>query len=459
MNIFRVIFNVSKSSSSWIASPPQRVCLCHNSTVDCDTHTLTNNERFPGETFQIEAVLVGQLNGLVPGDVQAHLLDPARNESLDNFVHKILRIDKKSCRYLMYTVYSDQPQLLLLLGVQYSGDVSGFEQLKQFRKLKIIISIKPCPVGFTLKNESVYGLGLHCDCIDLFELHTRSGGITCDIKKQRIVKQDTNIWIGLTETNSVALHVHCPFDYCNTNLYIQATNESLDQDSQCANHRTGVLCGACSDGYSLVMGGTECRHCSNYWLLMYVFFLFVGIALIFLLTVFNWTISDGTFGGIIFYCNIIKSNITSYFPQVNIPFLTPLLKMFVSLINLESSVPTCLYNGMDAYWHAWLRFVFPVYILALAGVFICLGSRCSWIVRRNAVKVLASLILLSYTKLLYIAIEAVHVTYLYVENTYEKRWYLDGNVKYFTGKHIPLCLLYTSPSPRDATLSRMPSSA
>ena len=27
------------------------------------------------------------------------------------------------------------------------------------------------------------------------------------------------------------------------------------------------------------------------------------------------------------------------------------------------------------------------------------------------------------------------------------------------GQHISICLLYTSPSPRDATLSRMPSSA
>ena len=31
--------------------------------------------------------------------------------------------------------------------------------------------------------------------------------------------------------------------------------------------------------------------------------------------------------------------------------------------------------------------------------------------------------------------------------------------KYFTLKHSKNCLLYTSPSPRDATLSRMPSSA
>ena len=30
---------------------------------------------------------------------------------------------------------------------------------------------------------------------------------------------------------------------------------------------------------------------------------------------------------------------------------------------------------------------------------------------------------------------------------------------YFAKNHVKICLLYTSPSPRDATLSRMPSSA
>ena len=34
-----------------------------------------------------------------------------------------------------------------------------------------------------------------------------------------------------------------------------------------------------------------------------------------------------------------------------------------------------------------------------------------------------------------------------------------ANVHVSTGEEVVICLLYTSPSPRDATLSRMPSSA
>ena len=37
-------------------------------------------------------------------------------------------------------------------------------------------------------------------------------------------------------------------------------------------------------------------------------------------------------------------------------------------------------------------------------------------------------------------------------------WWYDGMIPLLGAKHV-VCLLYTSPSPRDATLSRMPSSA
>ena len=46
---------------------------------------------------------------------------------------------------------------------------------------------------------------------------------------------------------------------------------------------------------------------------------------------------------------------------------------------------------------------------------------------------------------------------LYLHNSNE---YLEAQYSVFKIKGVPInCLLYTSPSPRDATLSRMPSSA
>ena len=444
-SLFKKVFIISNDTLSSVSSRPQRVCLCQNSSHSCGTsndNKLRNLKLFPGERFNVSVALVGQLNGLAKGAVEAQLISPPQKKLNHYLSNKLQRISNMSCNTLHYTIYSNRSRLILLLGVEHNGDISGFEQLLLFKKLNISIRMKDCPIGFTLRRYA--SGGHHCDCIGLFQHPYRSGDIKCDIKRKEIVKNNSNIWIGLTESGSVALHPHCPFDYCKRNhhnIIAVYENHTLDQDSQCSIHRTGIMCGACTEGYSLELGGTRCIQCTNYWLLLYISFAVAGIALIFLLTVLNFTISAGTFSGVVFYCNIIKSNIKSFFPDDSIPFLTPLLKTFVSLINLESGMATCLYNGMDAYWYTWLHFILPLYVLTIAGVFVCLANRVSWIVRNNAVNVLASLILLSYTKLLYISIEAVHVTYLYLEHhLHEARWYHDGNIRYFTGKHIPLVL-------------------
>ena len=47
----------------------------------------------------------------------------------------------------------------------------------------------------------------------------------------------------------------------------------------------------------------------------------------------------------------------------------------------------------------------------------------------------------------------------YNQNTGHGAYMIRMEAGTITTKHIHTCLLYTSPSPRDATLSRMPSSA
>ena len=62
--------------------------------------------------------------------------------------------------------------------------------------------------------------------------------------------------------------------------------------------------------------------------------------------------------------------------------------------------------------------------------------------KRDPVATLATLILLSYTKLLSTAIVALSYAILhYPDGTREIVWLLDGNVKYFQGKHIVLVIV------------------
>ena len=425
-------------SPSSVSSPPHRVCPCQNNKPVCkpsDNFHL-QLQVFPGETFQIGAVLVGQFYGGVPGTVQANL--KSKQASLKQG-ENVQNLSSYHCGNLVYTIYTKSTREKLVLSVQHIGDTSGFIESNQ--NYSIPVKIKDCPLGFSQADENT-SMTL-CNCNHLLSNHKEH--VSCDITTQ-MVKRLPPAWIGIIEMNNgsktVAYHGNCPLDYCvSKGVTLYAANNSLTQDRQCAFSRTGVLCGSCPEGLSIVLGTSECRACSNYWLMLLIPFALLGVALLVMLILFDITIADGTLSGIIFYFNIVNSNSSVIFPEQSIKFLTPSLKLIVSLVNLELGVSLCLFDGMDSYTKAWLDFALPLYLWLLAGVFIYLGGRCKWIVRNNAVKVLATLILLSYTRLVSAVAGALQVSVVQLENERcEGRWLLDGNIKYFKGKHLALAL-------------------
>ena len=438
MEIFKKLFKVPNNTVNpqSITSSPLTVCLCNKDEMLCGQklpHNLTHRHVFRGERFKMNVVLVGQQNGLVPGTVNAWLkgiqLDKINSFGEGQKVQKIGT--RKHCSTLEYAIRaaSTYREVILQLGVEPSGDVSGFELLQQYKRLEINVMFKKCPIGFAHVNGS-------CICNRLLSLRN----IKCNIRHQTISGVSPG-WIGLVNSTLVYQR-HCPYDYCSSsNIKIHSNETALHEDEQCATHRTGIMCGKCADGLSMVFGTHRCKYCSNYWLLMLPVYAMIGVVIVLMLTMLDITISEGTFGGLIFYCNIVRSNYSTYFQGANIPLLTSTLRLFISLFSLETGQTGCLFNGMDAYIRNWLNFGFPLYLWFLTGVMICLSKRYSWIVRRNAVKVLATIILLSYAQNLLTAIDALHVAILYREDgKHEWRWLGDGSLKYFEGKHIPLAL-------------------
>ncbi len=73
----------------------------------------------------------------------------------------------------------------------------------------------------------------------------------------------------------------------------------FEPDTQCRNNRSGLLCGKCADGYSRVLGGTECELCTNNDdVALIVLFGAFGIILFVVLALFNMTIIDGFVNGL-----------------------------------------------------------------------------------------------------------------------------------------------------------------
>ena len=121
-----------------------------------------------------------------------------------------------------------------------------------------------------------------------------------------------------------------------------------------------------------------------------------------------------------------------------------LLSVFIAWLNLDFGIETCFYNGMDTYSKTWLQFVFPVYVWVLVGFMVLISHfsrRFAKLLGSNPVSVLATLIFLSYTKILCTLIAAIHITYLDYPTYNRMVWLYDANIGYLGRKHIPLFLV------------------
>ena len=102
---------------------------------------------------------------------------------------------------------------------------------------------------------------------------------------------------------------------------------------------------------------------------------------------------------------------------------------------------------MDAYGRTWLQYLFPVYIWIIT-IFVIVASWYSTIAAkillngRNAVAVLATLLLLSYTKLQRTVLESWSFTLIHNDNGSSfPVWLYDGNVPFFGQKHAALFMV------------------
>ena len=279
-----------------------------------------------------------------------------------------------------------------------------------------------CPLGF-IKKDGI------CQCYPLFNLF----GVTdCDINKQAVLHH-ANSWIYASNYNEYIISKQCPFHYCKTSaFYLNLSTPEV----QCQFNRSGVLCGQCQHGLSTVFSSSQCKHCSNIYLLLIIPVAIAGLVLVLLLFLLNLTVTDGTINAFILYANIISVNNTVFFPT-NTSHQTAIVYVFISLANLDLGIETCFYNGMDDYAKMWLQLGFPFYLILIATLLI-ITSRYSSIIQKltshRTLPVLATLFLLSYTKILRTVCDSLFlyssVTHLPSQHT-TLVWSVDANLPLF----------------------------
>ena len=204
----------------------------------------------------------------------------------------------------------------------------------------------------------------------------------------------------------------------------------IEQNSLCQHHRTGVLCGGCEDGYSLVLGPDECQNCnSNLWLLMIMVFAVAGIVMVIVLFCLRMTISNQLLGGIIFYVNMTEVSLrTVILHQHTYGFI---LNVIFSLMNLELGFSVCLYNGLTALIKTALQFIFPVYLWLIVLMLVITSKRSSYVANltiHSSIQVMATLFYLSFAKLLLTVIDIFIPVNVQTPHGEFTVWYVDGNI-------------------------------
>ena len=415
--VFDMIVHIEDdNTTSKISSDPFKVCYCENNHPDCNKSEIIPSV-YAGETFPISVVAVGQRNGISPSPIKSSISDGNILPS------QITQQATTTCTTLHYTVFA--PPGFVYLSLYASGPCSIFGD-----KLVLNLNIShTCPPGFNLSQPAKSS----CVCEPRLEKFTHKCNITNGLGR---ITRDSGqqFWVGYDHSHGLILNPHCPIEYCVSHTVTFSLNNT---NVQCKDDRSGLLCGACKKGYSLVLGTSKCKQCTNNYLALLIPFAVMGVALVFLLLVCKLTVATGTLSGLVFYANIAGVNRNIFLPGES----TNAFSVFIAWLNLDFGIETCFYNGMDAYSKTWLQFVFPVYIWVLVGLMVLVSHfshRFAHLLGNNPVTVLATLILLSYTKVLRTLIAVVYITYLEYQPYNRAVWLYDANIDYLSGKHIPL---------------------
>ena len=411
---------------SKITSDPIGVCICgtNNQTI-CHVRKI-DVEIYPSESIHLSLATVGVCGGFSPGELVT---------SKGNYIDVLLQdtnqeTSGKHCKNFTYKI---EPHLLNKTGsffLRYKEN-PGRTHLNG-SLLSISVSFLSCPLGLVLSENK-------CQCSTVIR---SINGTQCNIYwMPHPIERSGNNWLSYNEEyNCTVAHNNCPFDYCNTStVYLNLTHPDL----QCTNGRSGILCGACQEGLSLMLGSNKCESCTDDYLLLVIGFILAGVALVIFLLVFNLTVSVGSINGLLFYANLVKLNEAALFPN---GASIPVLSQFIAWLNLDLGIQTCFFNGLDGYWKTWLQFVFPLYIWLLIGIIIiaCYYSgKVSRLCGNNAVPVLATLVLMSYNKLLRAITNSSMFVMIKCEATemHWSVWSVDGNINYLSSKHTPLLLI------------------
>lgn len=447
---FKMVSKVSPNNTlSAISCRPLRACVCDSSGQPDCLKVFHSYTIYPGVTIYLSAVVVGQDFGTMVGSVYSQFSDKA-NTTLKEWQYSQM-VKHTHCNQLNYSIFAspknntilfltayelplNQPvtnetfQKALQEYENYQGGKGQFPQDLLSFPVQINISVQQCPTGFTLSE-----FPHKCVCAPHL---SQLPGVKCHIQTLSF-ERSQNSWIGM-EDKSLIVSNGCRFFYC----IHSALNVSVaDLNLQCNFNHSGLLCGSCQNGLSVGLGSeNQCFNCSNKYLALMIPFALAGIGFIFAIKILDITVSSGYVNGLALYFNIVHIMWLILLPPNN----NKVIAAIIAWTNLDLGIETCFFNGLTIYWKTWLQFIFPLYLWSISAVVIILARfsrRMASMMGSNPVSVLATIFLLSYTKLLRNCVSVMFYSVIVYPHTTKMVWSVDGSIEYLGPKHLPLFLI------------------
>ena len=422
VEIFLTTFKLepTPSTSSELSSVAIGLCYCTHDSKNCRISAIDISV-YPGQNFILRAVGIGYYGGIgYFGGISPAVI--RQSSTIANVTLKTAEPQSlgTACGDLTFEV--EAPENISDISIQLTAEGSVFPL--SFSKL-LRVDTMFCPVGFNWEEN-------RCICSSVLSQLS----VQCNINNQSFYRSGT-VWISFTN-DSILYYEHCPSEYCKAaGVHLNASTP----DNQCDFNHSGVLCGSCKAGFSITLGSSRCAPCTDKFLGLIPAFALAGILLVTFLTVLNLTVATGTINGLIFYANILQAARETFVLTAN---SSRIMSVFIAWVNLDLGLEVCFSSKLDIYAKTFLQFIFPVYIWVLVMGIIVSSHYSTTIARltgNNSVPVLATLFLLSYAKIQRAVIAALSFTFIHEERGDSFAvWIFDGNLRFLSGKHIPLFL-------------------
>ena len=316
---------------------------------------------------------------------------------------------------------------------------------------EVTIHVRPCPAGFKPMNCSAaavedYYSDKTCNC-----KCAGTPGIHCSDEHKNAYLMQLNC-ISYDRSRNTIVAAKCPYNRAKKIQLVNLTVDELEQSVCNSSNRKGFLCSECLDGYGVAVNQFDygCVNCTGHQRYDWFLFLLVELGPItlvcFLVILLDVSVTIPAMNAFVFFSQIVSVTYSTNFSiwffgveRIDKRLSYPLFTLY-GVWNLEflrNILPgICLHEGLHTLHILVINYVKALYPMVLLGVcYICVQlydrnfrllhilwapfRKCQKMIYKNhkpktsIVDAFATLIILSYTKFMYVSFPLVNLISVY----------------------------------------------